>query len=222
MSSKERRNSKRISYLCEVEWEGNGSRVNTRINDLSATGAFIDSMTCFNVGSVLRMKFQVGDIEIETAAEVRYAMQNVGMGVKFVDLKPEHVALLKSLVDGKPQNVAAGSSGSLQPVLSGDFAIICLFDVIQMIENSRLTGTLFVKLKDKTGAVHFNDGQIARAESGAENDVAALNNFVDATEGTFEFRKSDSPFERTIYAQSNAGVLLDLLRNKEEQLAFKN
>ena len=222
MSSIERRNSKRISYLCEVEWEGNGSRVNTRINDLSTTGAFIDSMTCFNVGSVLKMKFQVGDTFIETAAEVRYAMQNVGMGVKFVDLKPAHLEVLKALVEGRSQGLPAGSSGPLQPVLSGDFAIICLFDVIQMIENSRLTGTLFVTLHDKCGAVHFNDGQIARAESGVHSDVAALHKFVDATEGTFEFRKSDSPFERTIYATSNAGILLDLLRSKEEQVMFKN
>ena len=47
MNNRDRRSAKRISYLCEVEWEGNGmSRVNTRVNDLSITGAFIALVDC--------------------------------------------------------------------------------------------------------------------------------------------------------------------------------
>src|SRR5687767_2910099 len=103
MNNTDRRNAKRISYLCEVEWEGNGmSRINTRVNDLSVTGAFIDAMTCFAVGSMLKMKFRIRDVAIVTTAEVRYSMPQVGMGVRFLDLQPEHIAALESLVEGKP------------------------------------------------------------------------------------------------------------------------
>ena len=218
MNNTDRRNAKRISYLCEVEWEGNGmSRINTRVNDLSTTGAFIDAMTCFAVGSMLKLKFRVRDIPIETTAEVRYSMPQVGMGVRFLDLKPEHIVALESLVDGKPMNQQSLPSGSLQPVLSGNFAVVSLFDVIQMIENSRLTGTLCIILPQTQGELHFNEGQIAGANSGSFNDLEAVSKFLGATEGTFEFRKTERPFDRTIHAVSNAGLLLDLIRVKDEE-----
>jgi Domain of unknown function (DUF4388)/PilZ domain len=218
MTNTDRRNAKRISYLCEVEWEGNGmNRINTRVNDLSVTGAFIDAMTCFAVGSMLRLKFRIRDVEIETTAEVRYSMPQVGMGVRFLDLRPEHIAALESLVEGKPLNQQSLPSGPLQPVLSGNFAVVSLFDVIQMIENSRLTGTLSIILPQTRGEVYFNEGQIAGANSGAFSDLEAVSKFLGATEGTFEFRKTEKPFDRTIHAVSNAGLLLDLIRVKDEE-----
>src|SRR5437764_2694498 len=78
----ERRVAKRISYICEVECDASGvSRIATRINDLSMTGAFIDSMTCFATGTILNLRFHVKNIRIETTAEVRYSMPQMGMGV---------------------------------------------------------------------------------------------------------------------------------------------
>jgi hypothetical protein len=218
MTNTDRRNAKRISYLCEVEWEGNGtSRINTRINDLSVTGAFIDAMTCFAVGSMLKLKFRIRDIPIEATVEVRYSMPQVGMGVRFLDLKPEHITALESLVEGKPINPPSLPSGPLQPVLSGNFAVVSLFDVIQMVENSRLTGTLCIALSQATGEVHFNEGQIAGANSGSFSDLEAVSKFLGASEGTFEFRKAERPFDRTIHAVSNAGLLLELIRVKDEE-----
>jgi hypothetical protein len=190
------------------------------VNDLSITGAFIDSMTCFAVGSTVRMKFRVRDVVISTNAEVRYAMPHIGMGVRFLDLTPEHIAALESLIEGKPLNQPYQAAEPLQPVLSGDFAVVSLFDVIQMIENSRLTGILEIVLPKAKGEVNFNDGQIAGAKAGSAIDLEALDKFMGATEGTFEFRKTEQPFERTINAGSNAGLLLDLLRGKDEEGAI--
>ena len=83
---KERRVAKRISYICEVQCEGSGiSRLATRINDLSLTGAFIDSITCYPQGTILTLRFHIKDILIETTAEVRYSMQRMGMGLHFLD-----------------------------------------------------------------------------------------------------------------------------------------
>src|SRR5215510_7989653 len=99
----ERREAKRISYLCEVECEGDGiARTATRINDISMTGAFIDSMAAYSPGTRITLRFRVKDIPIETTAEVRYSIPQMGMGVRFLDLKPLHLAALESLIEGKP------------------------------------------------------------------------------------------------------------------------
>ncbi len=99
----DRRESKRITYICEVECETAGdNRITTRVNDISLTGLFIDSMTSFAVGRVLKLKFRVKDRLIETMGEVRYSMPQVGMGVRFISLNAEQRALIESLVEGKP------------------------------------------------------------------------------------------------------------------------
>jgi hypothetical protein len=51
-------------------------------------------------------------------------------------------------------------------------------------------------------------------------DLAALDKFMGATQGSFEFRKTERPFERTINAGSNAGLLLDLLRGRDEEASI--
>ena len=100
--SAEKRREKRIAYLCEVECEGASvGRLNTRINDLSSSGVFIDSMTCFPVGSILKLKFRLQDSEINASAEVRYCMPQIGMGVKFIEL-PDHARqMIEDIVQGK-------------------------------------------------------------------------------------------------------------------------
>src|SRR5690349_5243082 len=100
---KERREAKRISYICEVECEGAGmSRLATRITDLSTTGAFIDSMTNYAPGTLLTLKFRVKEVLLEAQCEVRYCLKQMGMGVRFVHLRPECLAMLEHLIDGKP------------------------------------------------------------------------------------------------------------------------
>ncbi|PYP83605.1 MAG: hypothetical protein DMF61_22835 [Blastocatellia bacterium AA13] len=100
--SADKRKEKRIAYLCEVQCEGASvGSLNTRINDLSSSGLFIDSMTCFPVGSVLKLKFRIRENEISTSAEVRYCMPQIGMGVQFIDLTEEARALIEEVVEGK-------------------------------------------------------------------------------------------------------------------------
>ncbi|SRR5260370_28795253 len=97
----ERRAARRVSYPCEVECEGTGiSRLATRINDVSITGAFIDCRTSFPVGSTLTMKFRAGSAQVVADAEVRYCMPQIGMGVRFLNLKPEYLDAIKGIVEG--------------------------------------------------------------------------------------------------------------------------
>ena len=228
MNKEDRRESKRISYVCEVECEGAGlNNLATRINDLSATGAFIDSMTCYAPGTHLRLRFRVHDAWIETAAEVRYTMPQMGMGVRFLGLEPVHLAAIESLIDGKsfvpPPTIPdrGAESGNQRnawktpDMLIGNFAIVSMFDVIQLIENNRLSGSLSVVSPGANGEIHFNDGLIVDAHSGKAG-LEGLKCFLDVTEGSFEFRTSDTHYPSTIEATNNMSLMLDLLRVIDE------
>jgi hypothetical protein len=224
---KDRRAVKRISYICEVECEGAGmNRFATRINDLSTAGAFIDSITAASPGSMLRLKFRIKDVVVETTAEVRYSIPQVGMGVRFLNLRPQHLHALRCLVDGTPiepafpfneQPGATDHPPASQNLLLGNFAVINIFDVIQIIENSQVTGALLISLPSADGAIRFNQGRIVDAATGDKIGPDALSMFLDANEGTFEFKKAAAPFDSTIDAASNMGLILDLLRLKDEQ-----
>lgn len=229
---KDRRVAKRISYICEVQCGGSGiGRMATRINDLSITGAFIDSVTCYPQGTILTLRFHIRDVLIETPAEVRYSMPRMGMGVHFLDLRPNHVAALESLIDGKPMVLPSPASEPVdaveaQPgpsntpdVLLGNFAVVSMFDVIQIIENNRLIGALSVLSPAGKGEIHFNDGQIVGAHAGSCSGTDALKNFLGVTEGSFEFKRAHSPYPHTIEAPSNMSLMLDLLRAKDEEAA---
>ncbi|MGA9772541.1 MAG: DUF4388 domain-containing protein [Blastocatellia bacterium] len=229
---KDRREAKRISYICEVECEGIGiNRLATRITDLSTTGAFIDSMTCFTQGTILKIRFRVKEMFIDTDCEVRYSMPQMGMGVRFLSLKPEHIAVLEHFVEGKPlvlPEEPVVEAQEPEPVASkndsgllGNFAIVSLFDIIQIIENNKLTGSLAVRSPAAGGEIHFNEGVIVGAKSGPNIGQEALVGFLDVTEGTFVFNGSEIEYERTIRASSNMGLMLDLLRVKDEEAAFQ-
>lgn len=232
-NNKDRREAKRISYVCEVECDGAGlRRLATRINDLSMTGAFIDSMTCYSAGTTIRLRFRINDVLIETKAEVRYSMPRMGMGVRFLDLKPIHIAALESLIEGKPmvpppttpdqqdESEREADGWSTPDMLLGNFAVVSMFDVIQLIENNRLGGALGVMSPAASGEIHFNDGHIVGANSGLKAGVEALKSFLDVTTGSFEFKRSPTQYPRTIDAQSNMSLMLDLLRVKDEEDAL--
>ena len=95
-----------------------------------------------------------------------------------------------------------------------------MFDVIQMIENNRLSGALAVTSPAATGEIQFNDGQIVGAQAGSDIGVDALKSFLDVTEGSFQFRRSSAPYEITINASSNMSLMLDLLRIRDEEAAL--
>jgi hypothetical protein len=234
-NDKDRREAKRISYICEVECDGDGlRRLATRINDLSMTGAFIDSVTCYSTGTILRLRFRISEVVIETTAEVRYSMPRMGMGVRFLDLKPAHIAALESLIEGKPlvlppaaaeptqDSEQASESWDMPDMLLGNFAVVSMFDVIQLIENNRLGGRLAVISPAASGQILFNDGQIVGANSGLRSGVDALKSFLDVTAGTFEFKRSPTHYPCTIEAQSNMSLMLDLLRVKDEESALSS
>ncbi|HEY6045123.1 MAG TPA: DUF4388 domain-containing protein [Pyrinomonadaceae bacterium] len=111
----------------------------------------------------------------------------------------------------KPQARRAGIT------LAGDLSVISVFDAIQTIENSRITGTLTIANGAQTGRVLFNDGVIVGAESGQLVAREAFRQIVEITGGTFDFEKSAQTFPVTIGAASNTTLILDSLREVDEE-----
>lgn len=102
-------------------------------------------------------------------------------------------------------------------ILSGNLAYVSLFDIVQILENSKHGGVLAITSPAAKGEVYLSDGLIVGARSGGDSGLKALGNLLGVTEGAFEFEKSDRPFEKTIQATSNTGLILDILRAKDEE-----
>lgn len=100
---------------------------------------------------------------------------------------------------------------------AGDLSTISIFDAVQVIENSRLTGMLSIESPGREGRVFFNEGRIVGAECGALTGPDAFRIEVEATAGTFDFEKSDDEFPITIQARSNTNLILDTLRQSDEE-----
>ena len=102
---------------------------------------------------------------------------------------------------------------------AGDLSLISIFDAIQAIENSRLTGSLSLRNNTQAARVFFNEGQIVGAETGKLNANEAFSHIVQITGGTFDFEKSPESFPITIEAASNTNLILDSLRAVDEENA---
>ena len=244
MRLRERRESVRVNYLCECQVESEGLRANkvtARISDLSPEGAFIDSMSWLPIGSTIEMKFKIQGREIQTGAEVRYFIRHVGMGVRFVDLAPKDRQIIESAVSRtalpeqvelpEPKRDVPGSIETIQksvtaardeawdsrPVMAGDLAAVSLFDVIEIIEKSRLTGFLNVGAAGLTSEIHFNDGVIVGASDGSAGGITALNRILGSLGETFEFYESANPFFETIRSSGNTSLILQMLTHKNDE-----
>lgn len=116
----------------------------------------------------------------------------------------------------QPQPEAAVKSRP-SATLFGDLTVISLFDAVQVLENARLTGALIISNPSEQGRVLFNEGRIVGAEAESLSGEAAFRKIVEITSGTFEFKRADLPFAITINASSNTNLILDSLRQFDEE-----
>jgi hypothetical protein len=121
--------------------------------------------------------------------------------------------------DAKMPAPAPTATNRLKPAVSfaGDLTLISVFDAVQAIENSRLTGTLTLSNDTESGRVFFNDGQIVGADSAQKTAHAAFREIVEITTGSFDFQRSNEGFAVTIEAASNTNLILDSLREVDEK-----
>jgi tetratricopeptide (TPR) repeat protein len=101
--------------------------------------------------------------------------------------------------------------------LAGDLSAISIFDVVQILENARLTGALAIKANESAGRVLFNDGRIVDAEAAQAQGEEAFRKLIELTGGFFEFDITTREFPVHIKAASNTNLILDSLRQLDEE-----
>jgi hypothetical protein len=100
---------------------------------------------------------------------------------------------------------------------AGDLSTVTIFDAVQVLENSKLTGALAIESAERKGAVFFNDGRIVDAECGDAKGTLAFRLLVEVTGGAFDFEKAPNEFPVRIQALSNTNLILDTLRQMDEE-----
>jgi hypothetical protein len=137
---------------------------------------------------------------------------------KRLDPRVSITARLNQLESGKsPSAPPSPQRPSSSPKsITGDLADISIFDIVQILENSKMTGTLTLRSGGRAGHVFFNDGQVVDAVYGQKISLEAFSDLVEYTDGQFEFEKSPSRFQQRIESTSNTSLILDILRDKDE------
>jgi hypothetical protein len=74
------------------------TRVTGRCSDLGAGGCYIDTLSPFAVGAVVRIRMKHDTREFEAAAVVAYTHVSMGMGLAFTEIKREHQDVLRSWI----------------------------------------------------------------------------------------------------------------------------
>ena len=140
---------------------------------------------------------------------------------KRLDPRVSITARLNQLESGRGGGASAAApagaprSGGAKSI-TGDLSDINIFDIVQILENSRMTGALGLRSGQQSGNVYFNDGQVVDAVFGQKIGLDAFAELVDFATGQFEFEKSPSRFQQRIESTSNTSLILDILREKDE------
>ncbi len=105
---------------------------------------------------------------------------------------------------------------------AGNLAYVSIFDAVQVIESSKMTGLLVIKSDLHLANVAFNEGKIVDAECNEKNGMPAFRSIVEINHGTFEFSTSDHEFPVVIAVSSNTNFLLDVLTELDNERAEKD
>lgn len=104
---------------------------------------------------------------------------------------------------------------------AGNLEYVTIFDAVQVIESSKMTGLLVIKSDMHLANVAFNEGKIVDAECNGHNGVPAFREIIEINGGTFEFSTSDNEFPVIINVSSNTNFLLDVLTELDNERAEK-
>jgi tetratricopeptide (TPR) repeat protein len=116
-----------------------------------------------------------------------------------------------------PQATPGGYSVPVSGLLAGQLGPISIFDIIQVLENGRLTGSLSLAGGATEGRVQFNEGNIIGADVAGIQGEHAFRQLIQVINGSFAFEASAEPFQVTILAASNTNLLLETLRVLDEE-----
>jgi len=104
---------------------------------------------------------------------------------------------------------------------AGNLAFVSIFDAVQVIESTKMTGLLGIKSDLHLANISFNEGKIVDASCNEKNGIAAFRDIIEINSGTFEFSTSDHEFPVVINVSSNTNFLLDILTELDHERAEK-
>lgn len=93
-----RRKSERVPFMQEVEIVGVGVR---RCSDISVGGMYLDTVSIFAENEILTLRLKLpgpAPRTVEVRARVRYVHASVGVGLEFIDLRPEDREQIEKLI----------------------------------------------------------------------------------------------------------------------------
>ena len=92
----ERRRSPRYPFIASAELveQVSEARMSTRVSELGLHGCYLDMMNPFPHGTQVLVKIYTDSEYFEAASTVVYSQNNIGMGVKFEEVKPAFAAVL--------------------------------------------------------------------------------------------------------------------------------
>jgi hypothetical protein len=155
----ERRGTARYPFTAtaEIMELRSNTRVTGRSSDLGLGGCYIDILSPFALGSLVRVRLEREKKVFEAMATVSYAQQSFGMGLAFTEVKPEHETVLHSWIaelngEALPEfnaSVAEPDSGEisavlhLQQVLNELINLMVRKNVINAVEATALLRKIF-------------------------------------------------------------------------------
>lgn len=112
--------SPRVYSLREitVSYEGRDEQITIKPPNLSARGMFINTSRSFPEGAVLNLRFELllTNAEVQTRCEVRYCQPGVGIGVEFIRLSPEEIALIEREIALSGKQAAQPAARKTKPL----------------------------------------------------------------------------------------------------------
>lgn len=116
-NGEKKRRKERVLIVQEVGINGNGSG---QAIDLSTDGMYITTHGRFAKNETINIQFRLEKRPIEVAAKVVYLHDGVGMGVRFIGLKPEDFTYLKEYIAKAAHSQSHAHSNSKKVLIIDD------------------------------------------------------------------------------------------------------
>ena len=113
--------------------------------------------------------------------------------------------------------VPGPAAGSEEPFLNGMLGRITPYDVVQIVEANGLTGRCDLQVSKGPAVVYFDGGRIVAARFGSATGRDALQQIFATTNVAFRVVVTAAVPEDEFRVASNTGLLLDVLRELDEE-----
>ena len=111
MEQKQRRDP-RYPFIASAELLEmiSGSRMSTRISDLSLGGCYVDTVNPLPEGAAVQLKIFTESHSFEAPATVVYSHTHLGMGMQFSEIQPKFEEVLRLWLPGETQKANEASA----------------------------------------------------------------------------------------------------------------